>query len=95
MEQISLQSDAEFDARAAERLASLSEEAARLEASQAELSARWEAEKGRLEGIRGIKESIERTNSDIELAVRGPAQNLRARARPQPAPLRPPLAFAP
>ena len=66
MEAISLQSEAEFDARARERLATLRQEGTRLEDTQAELTARWEGEKARLDGVRSIKEAIERCNVDIE-----------------------------
>ncbi|KAL3903689.1 MAG: hypothetical protein SGPRY_011577, partial [Prymnesium sp.] len=68
MEQISLGTDANSDARAAARLASLREEGARLEAQQNELSAQWEEEKAKLERVRSVKEAIEKTNADIEQA---------------------------
>jgi len=68
MEEISLAADAENDPRAAARLQLLQQEAVRLEQSQAELTAKWEGEKGRLDGIRTLKEEVERVGGEIEAA---------------------------
>ena len=68
MEEISLKQDAESDPRAATRLAALQEESRKLKAEEAELSARWQGEKARLEGIRTIKEKVDKAKIEIEQA---------------------------
>ncbi len=60
----------ETDAASKERLAKLERELADLKEEQAALRAQWEKEKASIEGVRQIKEEIERTRLAIEKAER-------------------------
>jgi len=60
----------ETDKRSHERLEKLEGELAELKDEQNELMAQWEKEKGGIEGVRKLKEDIERTRREIEEAER-------------------------
>ncbi len=60
----------ETDAASKERLSKLERELADLHEGQAALRAQWEKEKAAIEGVRQIKEEIERTRMAIEQAER-------------------------
>ena len=97
MEMISLQNEAQTDARAASRLRSLTDEAGRLQAQQSELSARWEAEKAALDAVRDLKAELENLNLEIEQAEQSYELSRAAElkyARTDPPPPPPPTAVA-
>lgn len=60
----------ETDERSRERLERLEKELADLKDEQATLNTQWEREKGSIEGVRQLKEEIERTRHAIEEAER-------------------------
>ncbi|MBN9636914.1 MAG: ATP-dependent chaperone ClpB, partial [Achromobacter sp.] len=60
----------ETDAASKERLEKLREELAGLKEEQTGLTAQWDREKQAIDGLRSIKEEIERTRIDMEKAER-------------------------
>jgi ATP-dependent Clp protease ATP-binding subunit ClpB len=71
----------EIDESSRDRLEKLEKELADLKESQSTLLAQWEKEKQTIEGLRTIKEEIERTRLDIEAAQRAYDLNRAAELR--------------
>mmetsp|Transcript_15159 Transcript_15159/g.26901 ORF Transcript_15159/g.26901 Transcript_15159/m.26901 type:complete len:1072 (+) Transcript_15159:52-3267(+) len=65
MEEISLKQDAQTDPRAAARLQALNEESEKLLKDQDELTEQWEREKAMLQGVSGVKEEIDRLQTEL------------------------------
>jgi ATP-dependent Clp protease ATP-binding subunit ClpB len=60
----------ETDKASKDRLADLEKELAELEQQSAELTAKWQAEKGKLAGVQTLKEQLEQSRHELEVAQR-------------------------
>ncbi len=60
----------ETDKGSKDRLTALEKELAELEQQSAELTAKWQAEKGKLAGVQTLKEQLEQSRHELEVAQR-------------------------